>query len=369
MGAGSVWGFEVGVMLAMIAVNGVFAAYELALASTTLGRLHRLAEERRRGARIALYMKRNVEASLAVVQLGITLVGAIAAAVGGAGAEESLAPALMQRFDLSERLAEVTAIALVVAPLTAVMIVFGELIPKVFALRNSEWVCLTLSPVMRAFSLAVWPAVWLFETVVSGIVGLSERIWRGPTGAAPDRPELRELRATAALARASRLIGKREERIIVSATELRARAVSDVMLPVEQVSLLAAEDSIAAGLRAAARDLHTRYPVATGPGLPADIVGYVNVKDLVIASHDPAPAARVGDIVRPILAVEADRAVAECLELLMGERSHLALVRSAEGEMVGLVTLEDIVELLVGDIDSEFADRRPYEPGSGSSQR
>jgi len=303
------------------------------------------------------------------VQLGITLVGAIAAAVGGAGAEESLAPALMQRFDMSERLAEVTAIALVVAPLTAVMIVFGELIPKVFALRNSEWVCLVLSPAMRAFSLTVWPAVWLFETTVSAIVGLSERLWRGPPGAAADRPELRDLRATAALARASRLIGKREEQIIVSATELRARAVGDVMLPVEQVSLLAAGDGIEAGLRAAARDLHTRYPVAGGAGLPADIVGYVNVKDLVIASHDPASGAQVGDIARPILSVEADRAVAECLEMLMAERSHLALVRNAEGVVVGLITLEDIIELLVGDIDGEFTDPSAYGPGSGSSQR
>ncbi len=362
------WGFEVGVMLAMIAVNGVFAAYELALASTTLGRLHRLAQERRRGARIALYMKRNVEASLAVVQLGITLVGAIAAAVGGAGAEESLAPALVQRFGMSERLAEVSAIALVVAPLTAVMIVFGELIPKVFALRNSEWVCLTLSPVMRAFSLTVWPAVWLFETIVSAIVGLSERLWRGEGRAVSERPELRDLHATAALARASRLIGRREERIIVSATELRARAVSDVMLPVEQVSLLAAGDSVEAGLRAAARDLHTRYPVALRPEAPTDIVGYVNVKDLVIASHDPASAARVGDIARPIPSVAADRAVAECLEMLMSERSHLALVLDAGGVMVGLVTLEDIVELLVGDIDSEFADRRPSSPPGGAGQ-
>ena len=211
------WGVELTVMVIMIAINGVFAAYEIGLASITAGRLQRLVEESRSGARVALYMKRNMEASLAVVQLGITLVGAIAAAVGGAGAEESLAPALAERFGLARQTAEVIAIALVVMPLTAVMIVFGELIPKVFALRNTEWMCLRLSPAMRGFAMIVWPAVWLFETVVSGFVGWIERLVGGSRRREAGSIELQELRATAALARSARLIGHREERIIVGA--------------------------------------------------------------------------------------------------------------------------------------------------------
>ena len=89
-----------------------------------------------------------MEASLAVVQLGITLVGAIAAATGGAGALEMIAP-WFERLGMAPGLAEFLAIALVVLPLSAVTIVCGELVPKVFALRNKEWVCLRLSPVMR----------------------------------------------------------------------------------------------------------------------------------------------------------------------------------------------------------------------------
>jgi putative hemolysin len=163
------FGVELFVML-VIGINSVFAAYELGLASVTVARLKLLAQEKRPGAAAALYMKENMEASLAVVQLGITLAGAVAAAVGGAGAEESLAPLLRDRLNLSPGFADFLSIVLVVLPLTAVTIMFGELVPKVFALRNKEAVCLALSPAMRWFSLVVWPAVWLFETGMTAVM-------------------------------------------------------------------------------------------------------------------------------------------------------------------------------------------------------
>ncbi len=96
-------------------------------------------------------MKENIEGSLAVVQLGITLVGVIAAATGGAGAEETFEPVLLE-WGIPQSLSQILAIALVVLPLTIVTIVVGELVPKVFALRNKEWVCLTLSPIMEWFA-------------------------------------------------------------------------------------------------------------------------------------------------------------------------------------------------------------------------
>jgi putative hemolysin len=259
------WGFELVVIAVMISVNSVFAAYEIALASVSLVRLQRLADDHRGGAKMALYMKRNVEASLAVIQLGITLVGAIAAAVGGAGAQEKLAPLLVGRLGVTEATAELLGIALVVVPLTVVTITVGELIPKVFALRNAEKVCLALSPTMRWFSLSVWPAVWLFETVVVGVMSWGERHWgRGDAAAKTEMTELQDLRATAALARASRLIGHREERIIVGATEMQSRLVRDIMLPAELINSLDANASLEDNLNAAHLDMHTRFPWLNG---------------------------------------------------------------------------------------------------------
>ena len=129
------WGFEWIVIAVMVALNSVFAAYEIALASVSLARLQLLVRENRTGARAALWMKENMEASLAAVQLGITLVGATAAATGGAGAAEMIAP-YFERMGLSSGWAEFLAIATVVVPLSAVTILLGELFPKVFALRN-----------------------------------------------------------------------------------------------------------------------------------------------------------------------------------------------------------------------------------------
>ena len=208
------WAFEFAVIFTMICINCVFAGYEIALASVPLARLQRFAVENRVGAKVALYMKQRMEASLAVVQLGITLVGAIAAAVGGAGAQEKLAPTIMASLSVSEGTSEVLGIIIIVIPLTVVTIMFGELIPKVFALRNAEWVCLTFSPLMRWFSLSVWPAVWLFESAVMGIMSWGERRMQRGRKPKPGTAELRDLRAIAALARASRLISHRVWRVL-----------------------------------------------------------------------------------------------------------------------------------------------------------
>ncbi|MBM4066836.1 MAG: DUF21 domain-containing protein, partial [Planctomycetes bacterium] len=283
---------------------------------------------------------------------------AIAAAVGGSGAEENVAPALISRLGVSEGTAEVLAIALVVAPLTVVTIVVGELIPKVFALRNAERVCLTLSPFMRWFSFSVWPAVWLFETVVVGVMSWGERrLGSGDTGKSKT-VELQELRAIAAMARASRLIGHREERIILGAMELQSRSIRTIMLPAEHVTTLDANASLSDNLITAHLDMHTRFPVVSQKDDPQTIIGYANFKDIIatmrLAPHEPS----FRSIIRPILSLKDDERIAVCLEQMMREHTHIALVRDVDGRVVGLVTLEDILEELVGEIEDEY-DRLP----------
>lgn len=352
------WTFELLVMAAMVAVNSVFAAYEIALASVGLARLDTLAKEQRVGAAAALRMRNNMEASLAVVQLGITLVGAIAAATGGAGADEMIAPWLRE-LGLGTAIAQLVSIGLVVVPLTVVTIIFGELVPKVFALRHKEWVCLKLSPLMEWFAYSVWPAVWFFETSVELIMRLGAR-WQPRPGQGEHSGEaaLQELRAIAALARMSRLIGAREEGIIVNAARLSNLPIHRIMLPAEYISTLGLNAELADALIAAHHDMHTRFPVTERDGDPQSIVGYVNFKDIVacmrIAPHEPSIRA----IVRPLSALKADQSVASALEQLIREHHHIALVRDANDHVVGMVTLEDIIEELVGEIHDEF-DRLP----------
>ena len=347
------WGIELVVMAVMILVNGVFAAYELALASVHLARLEQLAGEKKAGAVAAAHMKRNVEGSLAGIQLGITLFGAVAAATGGAGAEEQVAPAIVEATGLSAAVADFLAIAVVVAPLTLLTILFGELVPKVFALRNKERVCLALSPAMKLFVTVVWPVVWVLETAVSRMMSWGERFRKdAPT---PEADELLDLRATAAQARLTRLIGPQEERIILGATRLTTRPVGQIMLPAAAIRSIPADAHVADALVVAHLDMHTRFPVTERAGDPQGVIGYVNFKDLIayarLAARD---GTSVRAIARDIPSFPPDTPVSACLEQLIRGSVHIALVREAGGRVVGMVTMEDIIEELLGDIGDEY---------------
>lgn len=353
------WGIEIVIMLAMIAINGLLAGYEIALASVTIGRLQVLAAEGKRGAKAALYMKQNMEASLAAVQIGITLAGAIAAAVGGVGAKGAIAPALQRALGLPGAYANMFAIAFVIIPLTILTILFGELLPKVFTLRNKEWVCLVLSPAMRVFSLLVRPGVWFFEGLVMTVVRWLEVWWRRKVGRSwDDATQLQELRACAAWARLSRLIGHRQERIILGAADLSTRAVREVMIPANHIKMLNLADSLMQSLILAHQDMHTRFPVTKTPGDPQGIVGYVTFKDLVAYMKLEPQRPSLEAITRPIVSLPEETPLAACLEQLIKDYQHIALVMDSSGMVVGMITLEDMLEELVGEIEDEY-DRLP----------
>ncbi|HMC12664.1 MAG TPA: CNNM domain-containing protein, partial [Pirellulaceae bacterium] len=190
----------------MVLLTAVFAAYELSLASVRPGRLKMLAEQKRRGAVAALRMKEKMEQSLAVAQLGMTLTAVIAAAMGGASVEEKFAPFIRERLNVPEHLADIIALVCFVIPLAALTTVVGELVPKVLAIKNPEWVCVTLSPLMWGFAVVIYPAVLLFEWITTTLVELIERLL-------PQRKTdehlagLHELRAQVNLLRASQAIG------------------------------------------------------------------------------------------------------------------------------------------------------------------
>ncbi len=346
---------ELLVVLLMVFINAIFAAYEIALASVSVSRLQGLVKDGRAGAASALQMKEEIEKSLAVVQLGITLVGLIAGATGGSSAGEHIEPILMS-WGITKRTAGLLAIVMIVVPLTAVTIVIGELVPKLFALRNKEWVCLRLSPPMKLFATSVWPAVWLLETSASGLMDLSERLWtpKAHANARAEALELQELRAIASLARTSRLIGAREENIILGAARLSSRPVEEVMLPAEHISMLNLEDSIADCLVRAHLDMHTRFPVTSEPTDPQSIMGYVTFKDIIafmkLNPHDPS----LRGIVRNIPRMKNNQVLSNVLEQLMKMHTHIALICDEAGTVQGMITLEDIIEELIGDIQDEY---------------
>jgi putative hemolysin len=356
---------ELAVVAVMVAVNGVFAAYEIALAAVSIARLQVLAGEGRAGASAALAMKQNMEGSLAVVQLGITLVGVVAAATAGGGAEESLAPWLQARLGIAAGLADALALVLVVVPLTVVTIVAGELVPKVFALRNKEWVGLKLSPAMKAFATVVRPAVWLLETAV-GLVMRWGRRWQPSDAGRGEAAELQELRALAAQARLTHLIGTRQENIILAAADLAQRPIRPIAVPAEHMVTLAVNDALADSLIIAHQDMHTRFPVVERRGDPQSVIGYVNFKDLVAVMHVNPHEPTLRGILRLLPSLPENTTLSAALEQLIHEHSHIALVRDPAGRVAGLITLEDILEELVGEVPDEY-DRLPTHALTGGS--
>ncbi|MCU0710048.1 MAG: hemolysin family protein [Pirellula sp.] len=346
---------EVLVVALMVIINGMFASYEIALASVSMSRLQVLSSQGRRGAAAAMSMKDGIEKSLAVVQLGITIVGLTAGATGGASASEDIAP-ILQDLGLSEWTADALAIAIWVVPLTIITIVIGELVPKLFALRNKEWVCLTLSPWMRWFAIATWPIVWLLESSATFFMDNIERLW-SPKVHHENRNEaveLQELRAIVSLARTSRLIGSREENIILGAARLASRQLQEIILPANQIHMLVLHESLGEALIAAHMDMHTRFPVTVQRGDPQGIVGYVTFKDIVTVMRFSPQQASLKGILREIPRLNESLVISAALEKLLREHTHIALVVNASNAITGMITLEDIMEELLGDIQDEY---------------
>jgi putative hemolysin len=358
------FGYEILIIFLMLLVNAVFAAYEMALASISRARLFTLCHQKKRGAEEAAYMKDRMEASLAVVQLGITLAGAIAAATGGAGAQESFTP-FFTEIGISSFYAEILSLVCLVIPLSALTIIFAELVPKMFALDNRESVCLALSPIMKMITRIANPIVSIFETIVKKVMVLGAKKIKDES--AIDKQSLHELTAAAALARTSRLIGAHEEKIVLSAAQLSQRKVTDIMLDVDYISMVPVTDSLSDALIKAHLDMHTRFPVCEKAGEPQTIIGYLNFKDIVNALKISPENPSIKNITRPIKKILAETPLSRALSEMMHEKAHIAIIVSKEQEVLGMIALEDIIEELVGEIEDEF-DRLPtyvHPCGSG----
>lgn len=346
-------GHELFVIVLMLGLNAVFAGFEMALASISHARLLVLVNQRRAGASSALVLKERLGASLAAAQIGVTLAAAIAAAMGGASVQETVAPRLAAILGLTPTVARLLAVLLFVIPLGAFTIVFGELIPKIFAIENKEWVCLRLAPFMRAFTWLVWPAAKLFEGIVKVILRFTHWVFKSRKEEWGDIPGFHELQAAASLARTKRLMGAREEKIVLSAAQLSRRKIQEILLPASEISMIPSQLSLGEALIRAHLDLHTRFPICAEENNPQSIEGYITFKDLVSALKMHATTPTVKGIARPIRKIAPELAISHVLEQMMKEKLHIALVAAPDGRVQGLVTLEDIIEELVGDIEDE----------------
>jgi len=344
--------YDLIIIAAMLLFNAILAAYEMGLASVSKARLAVLSGEKKKGAPEALYMKEHMEASLAFIQVGITLVGALAAATGGAGVGEGFAPYLQNALNMPEVFAKILAVTIFIIPLTCVIIIFGELVPKMIALNNKEWIVLRLSPSMKSLAAFISPVISVVEIIVKRIVRIF--VMFSPKELSYKGQDLHELKAAVSLARTAKILGAREERIVLAAASFTLRPVKDIIIPANDVSMIWIQDSLTQALIKAHLDMHTRFPVSTKENDPQTIEGYINFKDIITILRTNPANPTISSIIRPIKKVSEGMVISQLLETMIQERVHIVLVTSDKGKILGMVTLEDVIEELTGDIESEF---------------
>jgi putative hemolysin len=334
---------EVGLVLLLVVVNAAFAGSEVALISLREGQLRRLEHQCDRGRLIAR-LARDPNQFLATIQIGITLAGFLASAVAAVSLAEPVVPLL----GFLGGAAEPAAVVLVTILLTYVTLVVGELAPKRVALQRPEWWARRAARPLAVLSALTRPAVWLLSASTDLLVRLA--------GADPGRQreavteeEVRDLIATGGVFRPE------QRRILVEAIEVGQRRLRDVLVPRRDVVAFPAAASVEEGIRRLVESGHSRAPVDRGD--PDDVLGIVHLRDLV------GVVGQVGDHARPALALPESMGVLDALRRLQAERAQLAIVINEYGGIEGIVSLEDLLEELVGEIYDEF------DPDSQAIQR
>jgi putative hemolysin len=337
---------ELAVILALIAANGVLAGAEISIISLRRGRILQLAGEGRPGAHAALALRDAPERFLATVQVGITVVGATAAAFSGASIAARIAPAL-ERLGLSRGPSVELALALAIAFVSYLSLVFGELVPKSLALRASERYALLVARPLQALAWLARPAVWLLSASSNVVL----RPFGDATSFTESRLSAEELRQLVDEAAKTGALDLGSSEIASRALQFGGLTAGDVMVPRNHVVAIprdAAPDEVR---RLLLEHGHTRMPVYDGD--LDNIVGYVTARD-VLALLWERELLVLQDIVRPPLFVPESAPAVRVLQELQAKRVWCAVVVDEHGGASGLVTVEDLLEELVGELFSEY---------------
>lgn len=339
----SIW-FELAVLVCLTLLNGLFAGAEMALVSVRKTRLKELAEDGRPAARTALALREDPERFLATVQVGITVVGATAAAFGGSRLEEPVGQALAKIG--AGRWADELSFVVIVGFVSALSIVVGELVPKSLALRASERFALLVARPIQALAWVARPIVWL----LTGASNLILKPFHDQTTFIESRISPEELNEMVGEAAAAGGIDPKVSDMAARAITMAQLRVGAIMIPRTAVVTLnksATSEEAWATLRDSP---HSRYPVIDGS--PDEVVGYVTARDLYSTLVSGAPLV-VSKMLHPILFMPEQTLAVDALKQLQERRTQIAMIIDEQGGIAGLVTMEDIAEELLGDILTE----------------
>ena len=336
------------VVLGLVVLNGFFVASEFAIVKVRSSQLEALEAVGDRKARRAIDVTENLDAYLSATQLGITLASLALGWVGEPFLADLVSPILAKLSITSEPLARTLTVGIAFGIITFLHIVLGELAPKSIAIAKpvptTLWVSVPLGFFYQLFRPAIWflngSATWVLQKILR-IRPLSER------ELAHSEEELRVILAQSEDAKQVTPIGKE---ILMNALDLRKRVVRDITTPRKEVVFLNTEDSFNENLTRAIQSRHTRFPLCDGH--LDNAIGLVHIKDLLSQMREPAP--NLTKIRRDLLPVPEMMPLERLLTFFLSKHAHIALVLDEYGGTVGVVTLDNVLEEIVGEIQDEF---------------
>jgi putative hemolysin len=333
---------NIALVFVFVLVGGVFAATEMALVTLRESQLNAIAARGRRGEKVAA-LARNPNTFLAAVQIGVTVAGFASAAYGAASIAPSVVPVFVS-LGLDEGLASTVATVALTLVIAYLSLVLGELAPKRLAIQRNAAFAYAVAPVLNGFAIVMRPVIWLLSASTNVIVRL---LGGDPhkTGEEMTEEELRDIVSS------HEGLPADERRILDDVLSLRHRHLSEVMRPRPEVAALDGTVSV----REVAVEVHgqpySRYPVVDSS--IDDIIGFIHVRDLyeALALNPERP---VREIVRPISYLPATARVLPTLTMMRAQNQQIAVIVDEYGGTDGIVTLEDLVEEVVGEIFDEY---------------
>ena len=333
---------SIGLILVLIVFGGVFVAGEIALVSLRESQVRNLAEGGRRGERVAA-LTATPNRFLAAAQIGVTFAGFMSAAFGEARLSSHLKPVL-EDAGMSSGVAEVLALVLITLVISYVAIVVGELVPKRLGLQRAEGAAMLLAPFLDRFATIMRPVVWVLSRSTDIVV----RALGGDPGARRDAITEEELRGLVA---SHESLTKDERKLIDEVFAAGERQLREVMIPRTEVEFLDSAMTVSRAAKVTSTAPHSRYPVIKAS--QDDILGFVHVRDLLMPAAQ-ARTTKVVEVTREVKLLPGTKKVLPAMSEMRREGHHLAIVVDEYGGTAGIVTLEDLIEEVIGDIRDEY---------------
>ncbi|QDH22559.1 hemolysin family protein [Saccharibacillus brassicae] len=340
-------------VLLLVLLNGVFVAAEFSLVKVRHSRLQQLNSEGNRLAPYALKVANRLDAYLSATQLGITLTSLGLGWLGEPAVSELLVEPLMYQMGFTdETLIAGVSVAIGFAIITFLHIVLGELAPKSLAIQKSEGTSLVLAGPLLVFYYVFLPVIWLLNHAANAFLRLFGLEPAGEAEAAHSEEEIRILMNQSAKSGA---IDLEEVKLMDNIFDFSDMLAREVMLPRTDMDCLYVNLPLKENLKIITETRHSRYPVAIED--KDRIIGFVHITDILLWPQGTEPNLR--KLVRPILNVPESMEISHVLRLMQQKRAQLTLVVDEYGGTAGLLTAEEILEEIVGDLYDEFENERP----------